>query len=147
VTVGSDIDPTTFVPQPANVHLERYIPHTLLFPYCDLVVCHGGSGTVLCALDHGLPQVMIPFTADQPFNARHATESDYALTVDPNELTPESIRVAVGTVFGDPAYRANARRIQDEIHTMPGPGEVVAWFAELARAAEGQPSRRFRSST
>jgi UDP:flavonoid glycosyltransferase YjiC (YdhE family) len=47
VTVGRDIDPTMFLPQPANIHLEQYIPQTLLFPYCDLVVCHGGSGTVL----------------------------------------------------------------------------------------------------
>jgi MGT family glycosyltransferase len=133
VTVGRDIDPTRFGPQPANVHVEQYIPQTLLFPYCDLVVCHGGSGTVLSALDHGLPQVMIPLTADQPFNARHGTDAGYALTVTPNELTPESIRVAVGTVCHDPGYRAHAERIQDEIHSMPGPDQVVAWFTELAR--------------
>lgn len=35
VTVGRDIDPAEFGPQPANVHIERYA-QALLLPYCDL---------------------------------------------------------------------------------------------------------------
>lgn len=65
VTVGRQIDPERFGAQPPNVHIEQYIPQSLLFPHCDLVVCHGGSGTSLSALDHGLPIVMVPLGADQ----------------------------------------------------------------------------------
>lgn len=32
VTLGRDKDPADFGAQPANVHIERYIPHTLLLP-------------------------------------------------------------------------------------------------------------------
>jgi UDP:flavonoid glycosyltransferase YjiC (YdhE family) len=133
MTVSRDFAPASLGPQPTNVHVERYIPQTLLFPHCDLVVSHAGAGTVLCALDHGLPQVMIPFSADQPDNARAGTAQGYALAVSPQELTPESIRAAVRTVLADPTYRANARHFQAEIHAMPGPEEVVGWFERLAR--------------
>ncbi|MFL5734149.1 MAG: glycosyltransferase, partial [Chloroflexia bacterium] len=46
LTVGRNRDPQEFGPQPPNVHVERYIPQSLLLPHCDLVLCHGGSGTV-----------------------------------------------------------------------------------------------------
>ncbi|MDQ3929271.1 MAG: glycosyltransferase [Chloroflexota bacterium] len=52
LTVGRNRDPQEFGKQPTNVHVERYIPNDLLMPYCDLVLCHGGSGTMLDALDH-----------------------------------------------------------------------------------------------
>ena len=69
VTVGRDQDPADYGPQPANVHIERYIPLSLLLSRCDLVVNNGGSGTLVAALSHGLPVVLVPITADQPENA------------------------------------------------------------------------------
>jgi sterol 3beta-glucosyltransferase len=42
-------------------------PHDWLLPKCKLVVHHGGAGTTSAALRAGIPQVVVPFTADQPF--------------------------------------------------------------------------------
>ena len=50
---------------PGNVHVSRVIPQSLLLPRCSAVVSHGGSGTLLAALAHGLPQVCLPQAADQ----------------------------------------------------------------------------------
>ena len=58
VTLGRDKDPADFGPQPPNVHIERYIPQTLLLPHCDLMVLHAGSNSLLAALDAGLPLVL-----------------------------------------------------------------------------------------
>ena len=66
VTVGRHIDPAEFGPQPANVHIERYIPQSAVLPLSTVVVSHGGSGSVIGALAHGLPMVLIPMGADQP---------------------------------------------------------------------------------
>ncbi|HET9496418.1 MAG TPA: glycosyltransferase, partial [Chloroflexia bacterium] len=40
VTTGRNVDPAAFGEQPDNVHVERYIPQSLLLPHCDLVVIH-----------------------------------------------------------------------------------------------------------
>ena len=43
LAVGRDVDPAQFGPCPENVHIERYIPLSLLMPHCDLVLCHAAS--------------------------------------------------------------------------------------------------------
>ncbi|MDQ3675606.1 MAG: glycosyltransferase, partial [Actinomycetota bacterium] len=63
MTVGPNGDPAAFGPQPPRVVLERYIPQTLLLPVCDVVASHAGSGTVLAALAHGIPQLCLPQAA------------------------------------------------------------------------------------
>ena len=70
VAVGRNNEPDDSGPVPAHVRIERYVPQTLVFPRCDLVICHAGSGTVMAALAHGLPLVLVPLGADQPQNAR-----------------------------------------------------------------------------
>jgi hypothetical protein len=41
------IDPQELGSQPADVYVEKYIDQWLLLPRCNLVVSHGGSGTVI----------------------------------------------------------------------------------------------------
>ena len=131
VTVGRDQDPAQFGPQPAHVHIERYIPQTLLFARCDLVITHGGSGTAMAALTHGLPLVIVPIAADQPENAERCVALGLGRMVPPAELTPERARAAVLGVLADPAYRQNAGRMRDEIARLPGPDHAVRLLERL----------------
>ncbi len=133
VTVGRDGSPDRFCPQPPNVRIERYIPQTLLFPRCDLVISHGGSNTMLAALAHGLPQVMVPIAADQPDNAARCTAAGVARVVPLADATPASIREAALAVLGDPSYRQRAERVRDEMAALGGPDETVALLERLAR--------------
>lgn len=48
------------------LYLEA-IPHDWLLPRCKMVVHHGGAGTTSAGLRAGIPNVVVPFTADQPF--------------------------------------------------------------------------------
>lgn len=42
-------------------------PHDWLLPKCKMVIHHGGAGTTSAGLRAGIPAVVVPFTADQPF--------------------------------------------------------------------------------
>lgn len=119
VTIGRENNPADFGAQPENVHIERYIPQSLLLPYCDLMVMHGGSNSVLAALDVGLPMVIVPLIADQFFNAHVAQSVQLAQVVQRWELTPASIRAAVAEVLGNPIFRETARRLKVEMHALP----------------------------
>jgi UDP:flavonoid glycosyltransferase YjiC (YdhE family) len=140
VTVGRDIDPAALGPQPSQVHIERFIPQSSLLPHCDLVVSHGGSGSVIGALAHGLPSVLIPMGADQPLNAERCVELGVAKLLDPIRATPEDVRAAASTVLGDPSYRRNAARMRDELAALPGTAHAVALLERLAR--ERRPIHR-----
>lgn len=140
VTVGRDQDPAQFGPQPPHVRIERYIPQSLLLPRCDLVVTHGGSGTVMAALANGLPLVVVPLGADQPENAARCAALGVGETIEAQDLTPSTVHAAVRAVLGDAAYRRNAERLQREIRALPGPEDAVTLLEELAQAVRTAPA-------
>lgn len=119
ITVGRDGDPTRFGPQPPNVHIERFIPQNLLYPHCAAAVIHGGSGTMMGALQYGVPLVVIPLGADQPGNAQAAHAAGVACVLDPAQMTAEDVREAVSKILTQSAYRDGACRIQAEIAELP----------------------------
>jgi UDP:flavonoid glycosyltransferase YjiC (YdhE family) len=133
VTVGRELDPESLGPQPQNVYVRRYIPQSRLLPHCSLVVSHGGSGSVISALRHGLPMVLLPMGADQPLNAERAEQLGVAKMLDAVDATPATLREAAATVMSDPTYRKNAERIRDEIDALPGPEYAVALLERLVR--------------
>jgi UDP:flavonoid glycosyltransferase YjiC (YdhE family) len=133
MTVGRDMDPAVLGPQPAHVHVERYIPQSLLFPQVDLAILHGGYNSTTAALDFGLPLVLVPIAADQPMNAARCKELGVARVVEPLSMTPESIREAVRDVLKTPSYRENARRFQREARTLPGMSRAVELLEKLAK--------------
>jgi UDP:flavonoid glycosyltransferase YjiC (YdhE family) len=132
ITVGRKHDPLELGAHPANVHLERYIPQSLLLPHCDVVVTHGGHNTILAALNLGLPLVFTPFFADQFPNAKRCVELGVGQMMTKDELTPVNVQRAVREVLSDKRYRENAQRIQAEIQAMPGLGQGVKLLEELA---------------
>lgn len=48
------------------LYLES-VPHDWLLPKCKMLIHHGGAGTTSAGLRAGIPQVVVPFMADQPF--------------------------------------------------------------------------------
>jgi UDP:flavonoid glycosyltransferase YjiC (YdhE family) len=131
ITVGVDRDPAEFGPQPPHVHVVRYMPLATVLPRCDVVLSHGGSGTVVAALTQGLPQVVLPIFADQPENAARVAALGAGQLLGPEARTTEGIRRAVRAVLGDPSYRQSAERIRDEISALPGLDETVALLQRL----------------
>src|SRR4051794_1178355 len=131
VTVGRDLDPGVLGPQPANVHVRRFIPQALVLPHCDLVVSHAGSGSVIGALTQGLPMVLLPRGADQPLNAAGAEALGVAQVLDAVEAAPADIERAAVTVVAEPGYRRNAALIREEIRALPGPERAVELIEQL----------------
>lgn len=129
VTVGPHADPATLGPQPDNVHVARYVPQTLVLPHCSAVISHAGSGTFLGALSEGVPQVCVPQGADQFVNAAAATRAGVGTTLQPEELTVESVRSSTERVLSDASFRVAAQKIQVEMASMPDPGAVADQMA------------------
>lgn len=50
-----------------NTFFIESAPHSWLFPQCKLVIHHGGAGTTAAGLKAGIPAIIIPHAADQPF--------------------------------------------------------------------------------
>lgn len=131
VTVGPDGDPSALGPLPASMRVERFVPQGVLLPHVDLVAHHGGSGTMLGGLAHGLPQLVMPHGADQFVNAEALLASGAGLRMLPEEITPESVADAVRALLSEPAYRDAAAGLAAEIAAMPAPAETEPKLEQL----------------
>lgn len=133
LTVGRECDPADFGPQPENVVIERYIPHSLLLPRCDAMLTHCGLNSIMACLVLGLPMVGVPITADQPRNAQRLADLGVAVVVQPDMRTPERFREATQAILARPSYRQHAQQLCDEIKVMPGNDLGVELLERLAR--------------
>jgi UDP:flavonoid glycosyltransferase YjiC (YdhE family) len=95
-------------------------------------VHHGGSGTMLGALAHGLPQLLIPQGADQFINAQALAPTGAALSLLPEQISPDAVAAALRELLDEQSFRDAARRIAAEIDAMPAPAKVVAELERLA---------------
>ncbi len=125
VTVGPGNDPELLGPQPPHVHVERFVPQAQVLPAMDLVVTHGGAGTMLGAFACGLPLLVLPQGADQFANAERVVAAGAGLALTPAELSADAVASGVGALLSEARYREAARRIQSEIAAMPEPADVV----------------------
>lgn len=131
VATGQERDPSEFGPQPANVRLERYIPHAALLPRCRLVVTHGGHGTLMASFALGIPVVVLPVNADQPRNGAQCEALGAGRSIPAPQRTPEAIRAAVREVLAEPSYVRGAETLRDALATLPGLDEAIALIEKL----------------
>jgi MGT family glycosyltransferase len=131
-TTGSELDPVELGPQPPHIHIERYVAQADVLPHCDLCISHGGSGSVIGALAHALPMVLIPMGADQSPNARRCKALGAGRTLHALDATPDDVREAVEAVLHTPSYRANAARLRDELAALPDSAYAVTLLERLA---------------
>jgi UDP:flavonoid glycosyltransferase YjiC (YdhE family) len=132
-TVGADLDPGSFGAQPANVRVERYIPQSEVLARSAAVVSHAGSGTMLGAIAFGLPSVLIPMGADQPFNAARADALGIARVLDALTCSPEEVRDAVSAVLTDPSYRDRAQALGAAARALPSAADVWPRLEQLVK--------------
>jgi len=113
-------DPATLGPLPGNVRAERWIPLNAVLREASAVVHHGGAGSMLAALDAGLPQLVLPQGADQFDNAEALVKCGAGVQAE------EPGTAELERLLDDGALRAAAQAVQAEMHALPTPAEVVA---------------------
>jgi UDP:flavonoid glycosyltransferase YjiC (YdhE family) len=134
VTVGESNDPASMIQKRDFVHVERYIPHSHLLPHCNLVICHGGCGSTVSSLIHGLPLLILPRGgAVQRRNALACAAYGAARVLYNDEITADEIRKHVRDLLYESRCKLAAERISQEIRTMPDPSLVVEVLEELVR--------------
>jgi MGT family glycosyltransferase len=116
-----------------NVRLERWVPHTELFPRTDVVVTTGGAGTVLTALQAGIPLVIIPTEWDKADNAQRVVEAGAAIRLSPRKCSPQRLRRCVETVLNEPFYKRNAKRLAAILDRCNGPERLAVLMEQTFR--------------
>ncbi len=113
-------------------------PHDLLFPKMSLVIHHGGAGTTGAALRAGVPQVVIPHIADQPYWGRRVHELGVgAAPIHRKHLTAGRLADAITSASRSEVVRA-ASALGGAIRAEDGVGNA----ARAIRAVLEEPAQR-----
>jgi MGT family glycosyltransferase len=119
---------------PANVRLERFIPHDLLLPHVDVMVTNGGYGGVQQALANGVPLVVAGDSEDKPEVAARVQWSGTGVNLHTGKPSPAMVARAVRRVLARDAYRARAQALQAEIAATDPLGSISDALAALCEA-------------
>ncbi|MDT0436247.1 MULTISPECIES: nucleotide disphospho-sugar-binding domain-containing protein [Streptomyces] len=118
---------------PENVRALDYVPFNQLLPTCSAVVHHGGSGTVMAAVAHRVPQLIAADGLESATYAPYVTGAGAGLTFDHRTESAEEMRGRLLRLLGEPSFRAGADALYARWRAMPSPREVVPVLEELAR--------------
>jgi UDP:flavonoid glycosyltransferase YjiC (YdhE family) len=102
LTLGPAIDPGS-LRIPANVDAVPWADHDELLPACAAMIGHGGLGTTLRALAHGVPQVLVPLGRDQALNADRVAELGAGIALAAGS-PPAGIGAALNRVLAEPGF-------------------------------------------
>jgi glycosyltransferase len=135
VVIGVDAEVAAgWTDLPDGVRATGWLPLNLVLPACDLVVHHGGPGSVFTALALGVPQLALPQTADQFENAERMTDCGAGLQLLPDRRSTETVVAACREILDEPLYRKKAAAVAQENAVGPTPAEVVTVLERLVAA-------------
>jgi UDP:flavonoid glycosyltransferase YjiC (YdhE family) len=122
-------DPRELGPVAPNVHVARWVPQADVMPHAAAMICHGGSGTVRAALAAGVPLVVVPLFADQPYNGERVAELGAGIALTGTTGLADAVRC----LLVDESYRRAAERIAEATRRLPTVDLAAAIVRELAR--------------
>ena len=131
--------PTPAIDVPSNAVLVPWLSYAKTIPACDLVVCHGGHGTLVRTLVSGRPVVVCPAGGDMAENAARADWAHVGVRLPRRLLAPATIALAVRRALGDGRLRARAEAVATWAAEHDGATlacrALEAWADSGARAA------------
>jgi UDP:flavonoid glycosyltransferase YjiC (YdhE family) len=121
---------------PANAVVVPWVSYSKTMPRCDLVVCHGGHGTLVRALASGCPVVICPAGGDMAENAARIDWAGLGVRLPLRFCTPWGVRLAVRRALARRGAVERARAVAAWTAAHPGPAravaEIEAWASRLA---------------
>lgn len=134
VTTGPAIDPGSLRP-PTNAQVVQRLPHADLMPSAALVIGHGGHGTAMRALAHGVPMLILPMhpMLDHPMVGQVVVEAGAGIMLK-KTAAPEQIHAAVTELLTDPSYRSAAANIGTRLRDQHGAAAAADALEPLVHA-------------
>jgi UDP:flavonoid glycosyltransferase YjiC (YdhE family) len=123
------------LPVPDNARVVRWVSYAQTMPLADIVLTHGGHGTVARALSCGTVPVVVPAAGDMNENAARVAWAGLGVRLPRRFATPRAIRLAVASALSDPALR-------DRVATVARTPAATGGAARAASVLEAFAVRR-----
>ena len=130
VTLGPALKMEDFT-APPNVVICASAPHSQILPFADLMITHGGHGSVVRALAHSVPLVCVPMGRDQNDIAARVVYHGAGVRLSP-AASVEQFVGAVRGVLAKACYAKAAQRLGEAIRKDAASSTAIEELEQLA---------------
>jgi rhamnosyltransferase subunit B len=108
---------------PDSICVAEYAPYSALFPRANLIVHQGGVGTTAQCLRAGKPMLIMPYSHDQPDNARRMKRLRVARVIQRASYKPWRVARRLRSMLAVPDYASKAENVarilarEDGVHS------------------------------
>jgi rhamnosyltransferase subunit B len=124
--------------------VAQYAPFSQLFPHASLIVHQGGVGTTAQALQAGKPMLVMPYSHDQPDNARRVRRMGVARVIRRENYTAETAAVRIAALLKSRRTSRRAAEVGEVLRQEDGL-RVACDALEALAAGAGRSADRGRS--
>jgi UDP:flavonoid glycosyltransferase YjiC (YdhE family) len=118
--IGSDPRNKPNMLLPHSICVAEYAPYSDLFPRVRMVVHQGGVGTVAQCLRAGKPMLIMPYSHDQPDNARRMRRLRVARVIQRARYTPLRVVRKLKAMLAEPRFDRRARSVARQMEREDG---------------------------
>lgn len=108
-----------------------------------MFISHGGLLSTTETVYHGVPVIGIPIFGDQIVNIANAENSGYGIKLEYDDLTEETLGLAINKMLNDPSYKENIQKRSKILHDQPmKPLDKATFWIEYVLRHNGAPHLR-----
>jgi MGT family glycosyltransferase len=116
---------------PANFIVREYVPQLDILQRAALFISHGGMNSVSEALYYGMPLVVIPQSADQPWVAKRVVQLGAGRMIRRTHVSASRLRSVTEEVLADEIYAQMSKRIGETLREAGGPKRAADAIQQL----------------
>ncbi|WP_034264722.1 nucleotide disphospho-sugar-binding domain-containing protein [Actinospica robiniae] len=115
---------------PGDVRLVRDVPLNWVLPHCELVVHHGGAGSVLASLAHGIPALVVPLMCVQYQQADRVAEVGAGISLHSEQLTAQSVAQAAAALRKEERFHTAVTGLRRQMLLAPSTDQTVRFIED-----------------
>ncbi|KAL3289246.1 hypothetical protein HHI36_003678 [Cryptolaemus montrouzieri] len=109
-------------------------------PKTKVFITHGGTLSMIEALNYGVPMIAIPFNGDQHMNAKFIETRKLGKLLNLEDVAEETFGEVLSSIIGDPIFQKNARQYSSLLRNQPiKPLDNAIFWIEHVIAHKGSP--------
>ena len=121
--------PRTLLPD--SICVAEYAPYSDLFPRACMVVHQGGVGTTAQCLRAGKPMLIMPYSHDQPDNARRMKRLKVARVIERASYLPARVARRLSAMLAEPRFDLRAQSVALQMEREDGVSAACNALEEL----------------
>jgi rhamnosyltransferase subunit B len=119
-----------------KICVAAYAPYSKIFPRAAAIIHQGGVGTTAQALKAGRPMLVMPYSHDQPDNARRVRHLGVAKVIQRKAYTAELAAARIQRLLETKSY---ARRAIEVARVVASENGIKAACDALEKAGHSRP--------